>query len=206
MTHHTLIKFFLDRIHRVKFDNLSLEDKLVITRKYLLPEIYKTLGLNECIILSDSIIKFIVETYTYEPGVRKLKEILYEIISEINLEILQFDSDSGAILYPLELTEDLIKFKYLKERNEITYTKIHKNPSIGLVTGLWANSLGKGGIIPIECIYFPATNPLDFKLTGLQGDVMKESMNVAKSLAWKLSKSKTHKTLLKDFSETKLQE
>ena len=69
-------KILLDRIHRVKFENLSLEDKIVITKKYLLPEIYKKLGLNECVVFSDEIITFIIESYTYEPGVRKLKEIL----------------------------------------------------------------------------------------------------------------------------------
>jgi len=46
---------------------------------------------------------------------------------------------------------------------------------------------------------------LDFKLTGMQGDVMKESMNVAKSLAWKLTSQKTKTKLLKHFTETKLQ-
>ena len=51
------------------------------------------------------------------------------------------------------LTKDLIKNKFLKERDEITITKIHENPSVGIVTGLWANALGKGGIIPIESIY-----------------------------------------------------
>ena len=35
----------------------------------------------------------------------------------------------------------------------------------------------------------------------MQGDVMKESMNVAKSLAWKLTNSKRQKKLSKDFSE-----
>ena len=194
-------KILLDRIHRVKFENLSLEDKIVITKKYLLPEIYKKLGLNECIVFSDDIITFIVESYTYEPGVRKLKEILFEIISEVNLEILQMNN----IEIPLIMTKDVIKNKYLKERHEITFTKIHSTPSSGIVTGLWANSLGKGGIIPIESIYYPSTNPLDFKLTGMQGDVMKESMNVAKSLAWKLTPQKTKTKLLKHFTETKLQ-
>ena len=194
-------KILLDRIHRIKFENLSLEDKIVITKKYLLPEIYKKLGLNECIVFSDEIITFIVESYTYEPGVRKLKEILFEIISEVNLEILQMND----VEIPLILTKDIIKNKYLKERHEITFTKIHHAPSSGIVTGLWANSLGKGGIIPIESIYYPSTNPLDFKLTGMQGDVMKESMNVAKSLAWKLTSQKIKTKLLKHFTETKLQ-
>ncbi len=194
-------KILLDRIHRIKFECLSVEDKLVITKDYILPEVFKKVGLNNCITFTDEIIEFIIDTYTYEPGVRKLKEILYEIISEVNLDILQLKD----IELPLVLTKDDIKNKFLKERHEIKIKEIHKVPSVGIITGLWANALGKGGIIPIESLFYPASNPMDFKLTGMQGDVMKESMNVAKSLAWKLTNNKRQKKLSKDFSETKLQ-
>ena len=44
-----------------------------------------------------------------------------------------------------------------------------------------------GGIIPIESNYLPSNSLLELQLTGLQGDVMKESMNVAKTLSWKLT-------------------
>ena len=195
-------RILLDRIHRIKFDNLTIEDKITITRDYILPEIYTKVGLNECIEFPEDIITFIVETYTYEPGVRKLKEILFEIISEINLEILQANSYENL---PIVITKEDVVKKYLKNRVEITFTKIHNKPTSGVVTGLWANSLGKGGIIPIETVYFPSTNLLDFKLTGLQGDVMKESGNVAKSLAWKLTTTKQQKKLIKQFEDTKLQ-
>ena len=195
-------RILLDRIHRVKFDNLTLEDKITITRNYILPEIYTKVGLTDCIVFSEDVIIFLIETYTYEPGVRKLKEILFEIISEINLEILTADSYNDL---PIVITKKDISMKYLKNRIEITFTKIHKKPTCGVVTGLWANSLGKGGIIPIESVYYPATNLLEFKLTGLQGDVMKESGNVAKSLAWKLTSSKRRKALLKQFENTKMQ-
>jgi ATP-dependent Lon protease len=73
------------------------------------------------------------------------------------------------------------------------------------MNGLWANSLGMGGIIPIECFYLPSNNFMDLKLTGLQGDVMKESMNVAKTLAWKLTDKKQQEKLAKSFKKTKLQ-
>ena len=196
-------KILLDRIHRIKFDSLSIEEKRTITKKYLLPEIYKKVGLNKCIEFTDEIITFIIDTYTSEPGVRKLKEILFEIISEVNLEILQSGTD--ALNLPSVMTKDLIINKFLKDRREITFAKIHAVPTTGLVIGLWANALGKGGIIPIEGMYFLANNPLDLKLTGLQGNVMKESMNVAKSLAWKLTNSCIQKKLAKTFSSTKLQ-
>jgi ATP-dependent Lon protease len=46
--------------------------------------------------------------------------------------------------------------------------------------------MGKGGVLPIEASFFPSSTFLDLKLTGMQGDVMKESMTVAKRLAWSL--------------------
>ena len=196
-------RILLDRIHRIKFDHLTLFDKLEITNKYILPELYEKIGLNDIIQLDNDVIKFIIENYTNESGVRKLKEILFEVISEINLEILNHENGEKNI--PIIISKDEIKNKYLKDRHEIIHKKIHQKASIGVMNGLWANALGMGGIIPIECFYLPSNNFLDFKLTGLQGDVMKESMNVAKTLAWKLT-SKTKKTkLVKEFEKTKLQ-
>jgi len=196
-------RILLDRIHRIKFDHLSLEDKLVIANDYLLPEIYKKIGLNDIIQLSNEIIIFIIERYTYEPGVRKLKEILFEIISEINLTILQ-DKDKD-IKIPIIITEHDIKHHYLKDRHEVRHTIIHNAPQIGVMNGLWANTLGKGGIIPIECSQYPAANFMDFRLTGLQGEVMKESMNVAKTLAWKLTSKNKKTRFLNNIKDSKMQ-
>ena len=195
-------KILLDRIHRVKFDNLSLDDKIIITNKYLLPEIYEKISLQDTIKFTDETIKYIIETYTYEAGVRKLKEILTEIIREINLEILSNKRTFDEI--PIIVTKEQISNKFLKDRHEIIHKKIHDNPCIGIMNGLWANALGNGGIIPIEVFWYLAQHPLDFKLTGLQGDVMKESMNVGKTLAWKLAK-KYHNKLIKNFEKSKMQ-
>ena len=191
----------LDRIHRIKFKNLSLEDKVIITRKHILPELFKRVGLTNTVEFSDDIIKYIVENYTKEAGVRKLKEILFEIISEINLEIIQSSNDK---FYHYVLTEEDVKNKYLKERLTVRYKEIHNENCVGIINGLWANALGMGGIIPIESNYFPSTKMLDLKLTGMQGDVMKESMNVAMTLAWKLSSDKTQKQIMKENSKNNL--
>jgi len=196
-------KILLDRIHRVKFNHLSLDDKLVIVNKYLLPEIYQKIGLLGAIRFPDEVIIYIIETYTYEPGVRKLKEILFEVISEINLEILGHSGEGMEI--PITITKDSLKYKYLKERNEVIHKTIPSSPNVGVINGLWANALGKGGIIPIECFFYPAQNLLDLRLTGMQGDVMQESMNVAKTLAWHLTHKDIQKELLKEFQETKKQ-
>ena len=196
-------KILLDRIHRIKFETLSIDEKLIIGQKYILPEIYANIGLENCIHFSDDTLRFIIESYTYEAGVRKLKEILFEIISEVNLEILQNKSENMDI--PLHITEKLIVDKYLVERDPICYNKIHSEPAAGIITGLWANSLGKGGILPIECIYSVAADPLELKLTGSQGDVMKESMDVAKTLAWKLTSKERQVAIVKEFNKTKIQ-
>ena len=195
-----LDRILLDRIHRVKFDSLTFYDKLEITRKYILKEINENIGLDCNLFFKDETLKYIIEKYTNESGVRKLKEILFEIVSEINLEIL-----NNEIQKNIEITIDMIRDKYLKERHEITKKVIHDQPEVGIMNGLWANAVGMGGIIPIECFFVPSSHFLDLKLTGLQGDVMKESMNVAKTLAWKLTPEKIKKKLLKDFEKTKLQ-
>jgi ATP-dependent Lon protease len=178
-------KILLDRIHRIKFDPLTVEDKLVITRNFILPEIYQKMGLNEMIQFSDEVIEFIIDDYTSEPGVRKLKELMFEIMGEINLDILAQKNYLTATL-PIVIQKEDIKQNYLKDHHELRPMKIHHQPLIGVINGMWANSVGKGGILPIEASFYPCPTFLDLKLTGMQGDVMKESMTVAKSLAWSL--------------------
>ena len=52
----------LDRIHRIKFNFLSLDDKLKITKKFILPEIYKKMGIENIIDISEETIKYIIVT------------------------------------------------------------------------------------------------------------------------------------------------
>ena len=68
-----------------------------------------------------------------------------------------------------------------------------------------ANALGRGGIIQIESQFILSNNMFDLKLTGMQGDVMKESMNVAKTLAWNLTSDDNKKNLIEKFEKTKTQ-
>ena len=194
----------LDRIHRIKFDNLSIKEKLVITRKYILPEIDKKMGLDGCIELSDDIISHIIETYTLESGVRKLKEVIFDLYGEINIELLKCEK-VDTIQLPIKITVELLETKYLEKYDKMRETKIHKTDQVGIVNGLWANSLGRGGIIPIQGMFFPTSTFLDLRLTGMQGDVMKESMNVAKSLAWNLLTESERKKCLEKFEQTKEQ-
>lgn len=192
-------KILLDRVHRIKFSNLSLEDKLIISKTHILPEVYKKMGLENMIIFSEEVLKFIIDEYTSESGVRKLKENLFEIVGEINLDILKnFDNDFSL---PIVITEEDIKKKYFKDKHEIKHKKIYTENKIGIINGLWANALGKGGVIPIQVNWLPSDKFLSLKLTGMQGDVMKESMNVALTLAWKLTPVSRQKQLRYDYSD-----
>ena len=195
-------RILLDRIHRIKFEHLTIEDKLVVTKKHLLPDILKKMGLDGCIEITDENIVYIIDNYTNEPGIRKFKELLFEIIGEINLSCLK---NYVSIELPIKVSNDDIRNKYLKDRHENLDKKIPLQSSIGVINGLWANAMGQGGIIPIEAKYFPSTSFMELKLTGLQGDVMKESMTVAKTLAASLVERETMKTILKEYEETKMQ-
>jgi ATP-dependent Lon protease len=197
-------KILLDRIHRIKFKHMTLDEKLTICQEYLLPEMYKKMGLNENVIyFSQENLKYIIERYTCEPGVRKLKELLFEIVGEMNIEHIKTKICIQEL--PITITNEEIKFKYLSERHEVRTQKIPLDSNVGVINGLWANVVGQGGIIPIEAHFFPCDRFFDLKLTGMQGDVMKESMNVAKTLAWSLLTETEIEINLEKFSKTKMQ-
>ncbi len=196
-------RILLDRIHRIKFKHLSLEEKLVITQSYILPEIYKKMGLDNIIFMSAKVIEYIILTYTNESGIRKLKEVLFEIIGEINLSQLVCNNTTQTD--KINITIEEIKYKYLKDRPEHIIKTIHSENKVGVMSGLWANGVGQGGLLPIEARFLPSTTFLDLKLTGMQGDVMKESMNVARTLAWNLLEDDNKTKLLTSFDKTKCQ-
>ena len=188
-------KIMLDRIHRIKFNSLTLEDKLVISKTHILPEVYKKMGLEDMIQFNDEVLKFIIEEYTLESGVRKLKETLFEIVGEINLDLLKNHSSLKTIDFPVLITIDDVRNKYFKDKREIVTRKVHNESLVGFANGMYATSLGNGGTLPIHAKFFPSGEFLDLKLTGLQQDVMKESMHVSLTIAWNLTSEERRKEL-----------
>ena len=175
-------KILLDRIHRIKFKHLSLEEKITITKNFILPELYTKVGFENVLSFADDVLINIINNFTCEPGVRKLKEILFEIIGKINLKLLNNDFDENTS-FPINITYEMVKNDYLKNRHELNIKNIISEPDFGIINGLWANSLGQGGLLYIEVKKIISSTLLELKLTGMQGDVMKESMNVAKTVA-----------------------
>jgi len=86
-----------DRMYVVNTKGFKVDDKLSITKDYLLPELLETfLFTKEEIIFPDDTIKMIIEKYTLnEEGVRNLKRSLETIISKINIYNLSYDRDAN---------------------------------------------------------------------------------------------------------------
>lgn len=186
-------RILLDRIHRIKFSALTLDDKLIICKNYLMPEILEKMGMENVVSIPDETMIYIIEKYTNEPGVRKLREILFEIVGEINVEILreQNMNMNMNIDIPFVVSIDAVKNKYLKDRDMLRPYKICREvATVGVINGLYANSLGRGGVLPIEVSFLPSSQMFELHLTGMQGDVMKESMQVARTLAFELAGDK----------------
>lgn len=189
-------KVLLDRIHRIKFDSLTLKDKLIIANNHLLPEVYKKMGLEGMIHFKDEVLRFIIDEYTAESGVRKFKEVLFEIVGEINVDILKHPEMQSALVLPIEVTVEDVIAKYMKNKPKLKHKPIHTENKVGVVNGMWANSFGRGGIVPIQVNWRPSEKRMELFLTGMQGDVMKESMNVAFTLAWSLLDEKKREEIL----------
>jgi len=197
---YLLDPIMLDRVHRIKFDSLTIDDKLVICNKYILPELYKKFNLENCIKFPDDVLKFIIKEYTLEAGVRKLKEKLFEIIGELNLTLF---NEFEHISIPIILTEDNIKNNYFKDKRENKLVYIHSTPTIGMINALWANEMGQGGILPLQVNFYPTNSFLDLKLTGSLGDVMKESINVSVTIAWNLCTKEKQTELTEKYNDSK---
>ena len=174
-------EILLDRIHEVKFKQYNKKDKVHISSKYILPKVLKSHGYAPgSLILSDELLAYIVENYTAEAGVRDMKDKLMDIVREINLRRIYSEYD-----YPLpftvnvELVDDILKL-----RNKITFTDIPPKSQIGWVNGLYATSMGTGGITVIQVFNTPSEQKYHLELTGKLGDVMKESVRCAKTISW----------------------
>lgn len=192
-----------DRMKIIKVSSYKLQDKLVITSDFILPKLIESIGLTDCnITIPKKVLEFIIKNYTCEGGVRKLKELLNDILLELNLRKLR---DSHPDMFKngkLIITKKMLLMDLLKSKRKLEIISVDDKPKIGVVNGLWANKLGLGGLIPIECSWVPATEKLNLELTGMQGDVMKESMKVARTIAWKVLPNDVKTNINKNWKNT----
>ena len=136
----------LDRIHRVKFNYLKVNEKIHIVQYFIVPEILDLVGLdNQYISFTDDSIKYIINNYTYEAGIRKLKEKIGEIIRQINLDLIT----NKNMKQKIEINTNYIKHFFMN-RSKINHKHILNKNYVGLVNGLFATSMGIGGITVIQ--------------------------------------------------------
>lgn len=201
--YHLLDSILADRIHRVRFDYLKITEKTHILSHYLIPSMLTTIGFEKnSIKISKDALLFIIKNYTYEAGVRKLKERVLEIIRQINLELIQNEDDKfiDKKVIDLDYVED-----FFKDKPKMQVKKIGDAPQVGLVNGLFATAAGMGGITIIEAFKTPHDTKLSLTITGQQGDVMKESITCAKTIAWNIIPCDIKKKILKDIKDEKVQ-
>ncbi len=110
-----------DRITVINMKGFKIDEKINIIKDYLLPELYKEYNFpNDQIIFKDDILKYLINNYTKEEGVRQIKQLLDCIISKLNLYKLTSQTnlfDKQNYTFPLTLTienvQQLIKKKDL---------------------------------------------------------------------------------------------
>lgn len=158
-----------DRLEIIKLDGYSEYEKLDIARNYLVPNSMKSHGINFDI--TDEILLNIIRNYTGESGVRELERNISKICRKVVTKVLKDKIDVKSIIVNNDnLVDYLGKIKNVK--NNKIYTQI------GVVNGLSCTSYG-GDILPIEVNYYKGSGKLI--LTGLLGNVIKESATIALS-------------------------
>ena len=144
--------------------------------------------------IDDDTLNHLIDSYTLEGGVRSLKKILEHVVREINLRHYYSPPKSNLLgrpvseyPTPLVLNREMICKDILQDRTPILQELIGTVPMIGRINGLFATCNDTGGLCTIESRMIPMSQTMDLQLTGQQGSVMKESMKVAKSVAWQMS-------------------
>jgi endopeptidase La len=193
----------MDRITTVETKYLLAPQKIHIANNYLLKEIMKEMGLKEKdVVLSEKVLEKIISGYTREGGVRKLKSLLYNIVRELNIaNLLKAHIGSNVenrVKFPFVVKEEHLK-SLLKDKYEIEPEKIHTEDKVGVMNGLWANSYGNGGILEIQSLWIPTTVPYEVRATGNLQQVIKESTQVASSLAFNVLTKKQQTKYLSEW-------
>lgn len=160
-----------DRLEVIQFAGYTQEEKFRIVKNYLLKKQMEAHGLNSGMVeLSDKAIKFVIEHYTREAGVRTLERQIASILRKVAKQV------AGGKKEKVLVTEKNVT-KFLGPI-KISSTLIEKKDEIGMSTGLAWTEAG-GDILFIEVALMPGKGNLI--ITGQLGDVMKESAQAALS-------------------------
>lgn len=161
----TIPRPLLDRMEVINVSGYTVEEKLNIGQKHLLPKQMKEHGLKDGNLeISETAFRDIINKYTRESGVRSLERRLAGVCRKSATMIVEEDKINIKV-DPRNLPKFLGMPRY---RYEISDRK----DQIGVVTGLAWTAYG-GDTLPVEVSVMPGNGKLE--LTGQLGDVMKES-------------------------------
>ena len=173
-TTDTIDRALLDRMEVIEVPSYTLEEKLVIAKKYLLPKQLAAHGLKKGDLrIGDKALRAIIEGYTREAGVRELERTIARVCRRAVLA-LQQDQALACLRVQVESLHGLLGAVRYLPRSEAGKARV------GRVNGLAWTSVG-GELMPIEALVLEGKG--EFKLTGKLGDVMRESAQIALSVA-----------------------
>ena len=166
----------LDRMEVIEIPGYTENEKLMIAKRHLVPRLFKEHGLDELKMrITDGAIMKIIENYTKEAGVRNLERELAKLMRKIALMHTEGKLRSNTI--SSKNVEELLGPPKYRENKSM------EGSEIGVATGMAWTSYG-GVTLQIETLIFPGKGQMI--LTGQLGDVMKESAQIALSLARKI--------------------
>jgi endopeptidase La len=179
----------LDRLKEINVKPYTSNEKIKIVKDFVIPEMKDSIGLHndKWIHLKDDIIEYIIDNYTNEAGVRDIKRYIEKMFLTLNLDKIYNKGVLDEI--NIDVVNKLLD-KPVQEQN-----KIHPKPLTGIINGLYATNNGDGGIIPIQIFnnFSSSPNSFEIKLTGKQGDVMKESVHCSLTAAIDYIRRNTNK-------------
>ncbi|HOH78437.1 MAG TPA: endopeptidase La [Candidatus Cloacimonadota bacterium] len=160
-----------DRMEIIEFTSYLEHDKIEIARHYLIPKELEDNGLSSSIVkLQKSALQELIRYYVRESGVRNLQRRIGSIFRKIARKVA-----SGEQLSLSLKASDIAS--YLGPR-KYSLELANRKPEIGVATGLAWTSYG-GEILFCETTRMPGKGAI--VLTGLLGEVMKESARIALS-------------------------
>jgi ATP-dependent Lon protease len=165
----TIQPALLDRMEVIEISGYTVEEKIEIAQKYLIPKQRTQHGLKtNQFKLSNDVVELIVEEYTRESGVRSLEKKIASLVRHNAMNIaMEID------LKPSLNAEDIQRILGVDKLDKEIY---QDNEVAGVVTGLAWSPVG-GSILFVESTLTKGKGSLT--LTGKLGDVMKESATTA---------------------------
>ncbi|HOY27199.1 MAG TPA: endopeptidase La, partial [Mesotoga sp.] len=164
-----------DRMEVIEIPGYTESEKYHIAKDHILPKLLDEYNMKDrSFKITGSAIKGTIRDYTREAGVRQLDRSLGKIIRKATLKMAEGEESINVGVNDLG---EFLGVPLFKDSD------FRKKPEVGVVTGLAWTSVG-GEIMYIEVLPVPGKGKTI--ITGQLGDVMKESAQIAASLARKL--------------------